>query len=176
MLWQLTHSGSHTGTRRGSAQCSPDQLSRCFLFTPATFKQHACRAARLPRGQHNRRKLSTATCGKRWYPCGAAARRIGCAEKELLCGPQVRLGRIRLGHVGGRRSRLRAMLFLQASVSCCAGRRCGAAGRCCARQAADHQQQYSSCKQQPYAALSMLQDPISTQGCPAQLAHCSATT
>lgn len=34
------------------------------------------------------RKLSTATCGKRWYPCGAAARRIGCAEKELLCGPQ----------------------------------------------------------------------------------------
>eukprot|EP00882_Tetradesmus_deserticola_P016032 GHRQ01017100.1.p1 GENE.GHRQ01017100.1~~GHRQ01017100.1.p1 ORF type:complete len:207 (+),score=87.39 GHRQ01017100.1:349-969(+) len=35
------------------------------------------------------RKLSEDTCGKRWYPCGAAARRIGCAEKELLCSPQV---------------------------------------------------------------------------------------
>ncbi|KAF6251248.1 pyridoxal phosphate-dependent transferase [Scenedesmus sp. NREL 46B-D3] len=33
-------------------------------------------------------KLAPDTCGKRWHPCGAAARRIGCAEKDLLCSPQ----------------------------------------------------------------------------------------
>lgn len=34
------------------------------------------------------RNVSKATCGKRFYPCGAAARRLGCEESSVQCSPE----------------------------------------------------------------------------------------
>eukprot|EP00775_Hariotina_reticulata_P011177 gene11177-11327_t len=32
------------------------------------------------------RKLTISDCGKLWYPCGAAARKLGCNESAVICG------------------------------------------------------------------------------------------
>lgn len=33
------------------------------------------------------KKFTKADCGKLWRPCGAAAKRLGCAGDALQCGP-----------------------------------------------------------------------------------------
>lgn len=61
------------------------QSGRGVGQTPRTHCNHQYHYPLAVAVTTTRRKMTKADCGKRYYPCGAAARRLGCDEATVQC-------------------------------------------------------------------------------------------